>query len=680
MKLVTPRAALVAASLVLALPLLAQVQFSTGFEPNSIIRKNDNSPVLATERGREFFGDDLSRGARPSDWIANFNTAVLGGIQINYQSKFPGTWTATNNEGSENHNQFAFAKIIDTTGMGAAHAGRGNVLQFWMKDGMDPNPPGAPVANANKGRVEVNYGGANNENQLNEATSVVKLFIPADWQSLEQKDDTLRWLTIQEFWSNFNNVGGDEAQNFRITIGLNKAAAVGSPLFWTVKCDEAGGGASGTPPGPILGETIWESDTQAQGVFLDNNVYGKWITLVSYYLKSTTVDHYVHPIVLVNGKPVIQQGNGRFRLKAIYADGTQQELFDIAGHTRHGTEYVNNDKNAGVQRAPFNNDKGLTKHNPMKLYTHNSNIDFMRNLDPVNFTKVLSMLWDDWELYQGNFYDAAGLVPESENLAIIGSSGTVGNPAYAFASGNPAKYRDLTNTVANTSFLNQTVNIPAAGTYEVVAEFAKAQNRGKYEFKIDNVIYGAQQDLYLAGVAAATPVMVEAPIATMPLAAGNRAFRFNAKTKNAASTGNDFGLDRFRLNPFREAEAVPDSTPAGTVVNTTPGASSGFYRRFQGTLNATITYTVNVPAAGTYHVNLGVVTGPNGGIYRLTADGVPVGNLDNYKPGTAVIATRDVGTITFDTAGNKTFVFTCLGKQAAANNSWLELDYIKLEP
>ena len=93
-----------------------------------------------------------------------------------------------------------------------------------------------------------------------------------------------------------------------------------------------------------------------------------------------------------------------------------------------------------------------------------------------------------------------------------------------------------------------------------------------------------------------------------------------------------------------------------------------------------ISFTVNVPKAGTYNIRVGVKNWPNRGMWQFDTNGEKRGGpIDGYSAAEA-FTELVVGNSTFNSAGTKTFKFTVVGKNANSSGYWVALDYIKLIP
>ncbi|MBN1672345.1 MAG: hypothetical protein JXR37_14995 [Kiritimatiellae bacterium] len=231
------------------------------------------------------------------------------------------------------------ARIVDDpTG-----AGRGRVLEFWMKNALQPTS-GTHL----KGRIQVNM--TKCSPAFNEMTSRMKLFLHPNFRVLEQMEQRLTWLTLKEYWTNPD--WGQNLPHFRISLGLAKKAGVGERLYWHLDSTRT-----------VRHALYWRTDTHDRRIWVP---IGEWFTLTVYYRQGDAA-------------------SGRFRIRITYADGREQELFDVTNWTM----------------SPDNPDEqtGMAFWNPMKLYAHEKTFSYIRdNAGPA------TVYWDDWELYQGDAY------------------------------------------------------------------------------------------------------------------------------------------------------------------------------------------------------------------------------------------------------------------------------------
>ena len=277
--------------------------FKSGFEPDSNVVST--KPGSDRVQNDDIIGRDQSLPAGvPSDWVADFErNPRMGSFVIQYETIKGG----------------AHARIIDDpTG-----SNRGKVLEFWLRY---PSPV--------KGRIQTNVYG--NPPDLNEVTSITKMYLPKTLgEALKTMPEQLTWFTLQENWNNPSWGGGGTELEPRIAFGISKLAGVGRKLFWHAYFQDAKGGREALH---------WRYNTYDRAMWVDD-ILGQWVTLLMYHK---------------NGNAT----TGRYRVKVIKADGSEQELFNVTNWTMH----PRNGKNQ----------TGLTHHNPHKLYTSKATVNHIR--------------------------------------------------------------------------------------------------------------------------------------------------------------------------------------------------------------------------------------------------------------------------------------------------------------
>ncbi len=116
------------------------------------------------------------------------------------------------------------------------------------------------------------------------------------------------------------------------------------------------------------------------------------------------------------------------------------------------------------------------------------------------------------------------------------------------------------------------------------------------------------------------------------------------------------------------------------VYSTDAQASGGKWRIYNANAAGDyIEHTLSVPEAGMYLVSVIGKHYNDRGIGQLAVQGVNIGSPVDFYGSSSSFATTPVGTLSFASAGNKTFRFTAVGKHASSSSYKLPLDAIVLE-
>ena len=89
-----------------------------------------------------------------------------------------------------------------------------------------------------------------------------------------------------------------------------------------------------------------------------------------------------------------------------------------------------------------------------------------------------------------------------------------------------------------------TLNVPAAGIYDVKYAVKEYVTRGISQLAINGINLGPAKDQY-----ASSEVWAEFDMGTVALAAGNQVFRFTVAGKNTASSNYSLAWDYIKLTP-----------------------------------------------------------------------------------------------------------------------------------
>ena len=195
------------------------------------------------------------------------------------------------------------------------------------------------------------------------------------------------------------------------------------------------------------------------------------------------------------------------------------------------------------------------------------------------------------------------------------------------------------------------------------------------------------------GVFASTGL--DSPLGMMFDPAGNLyvANRGNSTIEKFSPTGEDLGvfantgggphfLAMFRPSHLHfESEALRvQARSAGYKILSDPGASGGAYALLKATVPGDfVTYSVPIVVAGSYDVKVGIQTRSDRGIFQLAIGGVNQGIPQDEYSLTIGYEVRDLGTVTFASAGNETFQFVVTGRNPSSSGYRLAFDYIDLD-
>jgi hypothetical protein len=143
-----------------------------------------------------------------------------------------------------------------------------------------------------------------------------------------------------------------------------------------------------------------------------------------------------------------------------------------------------------------------------------------------------------------------------------------------------------------------------------------------------------------------------------------------------------FGLFNSGHGPLEfQTESLPFTTTGATLADYNwSGFPDGVGTRLASTaIGNAVTFTVNIPAAGTYDLRMDFRGLSSRGIFQLAVDGKNVGPATDEVGSSGVLTEVDLGTVTVAT-GNHAFKFTVVGKRASSTGYTLTFDYLKLTP
>ena len=212
-----------------------------------------------------------------------------------------------------------------------------HVLHYWIKNANVPLPNGRK-----KGRIQANLYG---NKGIYEMRQRVRLYLPKkDFEVLRQWPKQFGWMTLIEFWNEPGWVGSKYP--FRISINIAKDAGAGKPFNLDIHGQDK--------PGGKKWKNVWHERNREFALPV-----GEWLTLEYLFVEG--------------GKDT-----GRLMMTVERENGEKTTVFDIHDCTRHPNNPAPN---------------GLTGWNPLKLYTSQPTIDWVRE-----HGGELQVYWDDFEI------------------------------------------------------------------------------------------------------------------------------------------------------------------------------------------------------------------------------------------------------------------------------------------
>ena len=223
------------------------------------------------------------------------------------------------------------------------------VLHYWLKHPNVQNPPGSFFKK--RGRLQANiYRRAKHKKpytNLMEMYQKCRMYIHPDFDILKDYTGRITWLTIAELWNNATGWTG-ESYPFRIAINITKESGTGKDFHFNVTGEDH----------IDLKKVFWSKSNTDFVV-----PTGEWLTSEIYFKEG-------------------DESSGRFYFALQRENGNKTVIVDIYNRTCHPDD-----------PSP----DGLAHWDPLKLYTSDINVDFVRNNGGV-----LQIYWDDFSLWKGD--------------------------------------------------------------------------------------------------------------------------------------------------------------------------------------------------------------------------------------------------------------------------------------
>jgi N-acetylneuraminic acid mutarotase len=266
---------------------------------------------------------------------------------------------------------------------------------------------------------------------------------------------------------------------------------------------------------------------------------------------------------------------------------------------------------------------------------------------------------------------------ETESLMTQTSSGT----NYVIFTDDPLTSggaAGLLNSNKVGDYVAYTVPSFASGTYDVRVGIRTGNNQGIFQLMIDGVNHGSPQDEYSSTIGYEVRDLGPFTFAT----ADPKIYKFVAVDRNPLSSDYELIFDYLDLDPYFEAETLPIQAHSAPKVRINGQHLSGGSAML---LKAThvgdyVTYRVPIAVAGNYNVRVRTNTGDNTGTFQLFIDGAKQGYVQKgHENGSNHdFNLRDLGTVSFETAGEKAFQFVVTGGNSSSTRYNLAFDFIEL--
>ena len=327
---------------------------------------------------------------------------------------------------------------------------------------------------------------------------------------------------------------------------------------------------------------------------------------------------------------------------------------------------------------------GMDQGSPQDEYSPTLGYD-VRNLGRVNFATPGEQTFQFRVTGPGEgngfflVFDYLDLVPyfEAEGLGVQANSAPLVTIHDRNLSGGTGI---LLGAIQVGDYVTFTVPAVVPGIYDVRVGVKTNTDKAIFQLAIDNgtgfINQGYAQDEYNP-----TITYELRDLGTVNLTAGNKAFKFSVTGKNSQSTGYTLLFDYIELilTTRLEAEKLPEqaNAPYKRIFDPMFSGGKGALLNARAT-GKFVTYTVAIPLPGTYDLKVGIKTGPKNGIFQLAIGGVNQGLPQDEYSATSGYAVRDLGSVSFTSAGNQSFQFLVTSRNPNSIGYQLDFDYVDL--
>jgi hypothetical protein len=227
-------------------------------------------------------------------------------------------------------------------------------------------------------------------------------------------------------------------------------------------------------------------------------------------------------------------------------------------------------------------------------------------------------------------------------------------------------------------YVTYKVPVTKSGSFDVKVGIRTGPSQGIFRLAIDGQKQGSSQDGYAP--TAAYEIRDLGPFTFD--STGDKAFRFAIVGQNPSSSGYEFVSDYIDLVPHFEAEALSvqgHSAPYLTVHDRELSGGAGILFKAKR-IGDFITYTVPVTTSGIYNLSLKTEPADGTADFQLFVDGARQGYPQQGKDQKSGDSNgvHDLGTIAFESAGDKAFQFLITGRGPGPLGSQVLFDDIQL--